>query len=225
MTDALKLIVKEEEKPCSRCKKIFKVSEDNFYKQKTRNKKYGEHYILTGNCKKCASELAMQYAKNNPEKHRRAQKKYSSTPRRRELRNAGFKKWREEGKQKEYYEANKDKFKEYRLRHDKKRHILTKREWTDCKNYFDNSCAYCGVTEIRAKEMYGNLLHKEHLINDEKNDLSNCVPSCKKCNVEKDRFEFEYWYLNRCFEYNKDRHERINRWINQDYKKYIDKIS
>lgn len=42
---------------------------------------------------------------------------------------------------------------------------LTETEWRNCKEYFNNECAYCGRTEDENLEIYGKLLIREHVEN------------------------------------------------------------
>ena len=53
------------------------------------------------------------------------------------------------------------------------------------------------------------------------NDLSNCVPSCKQCNSQKHTDSLEEWYNEDNIKYSKRRFNRIHKWLDGDYKKYI----
>lgn len=217
----LKLIVTDKFKECSVCKITFEATEENFYKQKSKNKEYGEHYKLTGECKKCRKEKTTKYQKEHGEMHRASQRKYSMTEAGRKTRKRSLGNWRSKGLQRIYYLNNKDRFKKYKDKHGHKKHNISKEEWNSCKAYFSFKCAYCGISEQLAKELYGHNLHKEHVINDGENDLRNCVPSCKKCNTEKNELEFEFWYIERCEGYSIERLEKVREWINYDYKAFI----
>jgi hypothetical protein len=65
---------------------------------------------------------------------------------------------------------------------------LTRKEWKDCKKYFDNKCAYCGETKPLAKD---------HFVPVAKNggyEKSNIIPACKNCNSSKNKADFYVWY-------------------------------
>ena len=111
-----------------------------------------------------------------------------------------------------YYAENTDKFYEklarwqkenpersnyYRQK--KRHHTINKEEWESCKNYFNHSCAYCGLPIDehinRIKDGFRlEDLHREHVDDQGVNDLSNCVCSCKSCNSEKGSYGFDDWY-------------------------------
>ncbi len=58
-------------------------------------------------------------------------------------------------------------------------HDLTMVQWIETLEYFHNSCAYCGG----AFEVIEHYLPCEI----EGTTVSNCVPSCKRCNYQKDK--------------------------------------
>jgi HNH endonuclease len=121
---------------------------------------------------------------------------------------------------KEYYYENREKFMEYRSKRANKIHDIDKNEWEACKDYFDNSCAYCGLTEEKAKEMQGQYLHKEHVDHEGLNDLSNCVPVCKSCNSSKRDYHVDEWYNENNANFTKERLELIKHWLDTDHLKY-----
>jgi 5-methylcytosine-specific restriction endonuclease McrA len=126
------------------------------------------------------------------------------------------------GKFKEWQQNNKEKLKEYSIiRNQNKKHNIPKREWNNCKIFFENSCCYCGITEKEHRKLYGQDFHKDHFINDGPNDLSNCVPACKSCNSEKLKQDFFDWYNDNNSKYNYERFIKIVNWIENEYKKYI----
>jgi hypothetical protein len=130
---------------------------------------------------------------------------------------------REKGYTKQYYENHKERFKEYSENH--KNHDITKLQWEHCKNYFDNCCAYCGLSldkhwiKFNGETRLGDF-HKDHLYNDDNNQINNCVPACKKCNSMKWVFDFEEWYKKQEF-YTDERYNKILKWINEDSFKYM----
>lgn len=90
-----------------------------------------------------------------------------------------------------------------------------------CLEYFNNCCAYCGMTLEEHKDKYNQNLHKEHVTSCGRNDLKNCVPSCKVCNSEKSTTSFNDWYNIKNIKYSKDRYMKICKWIKEDCKLYI----
>jgi hypothetical protein len=62
--------------------------------------------------------------------------------------------------------------------------------------------------------------HKEHVLHDGANDLSNCIPSCKTCNSSKHTENLEVWYTKDKSIFSKDRLNRIHKWLNEDWKLY-----
>jgi hypothetical protein len=129
-----------------------------------------------------------------------------------------------------HYQENHDKWikehpeksKKYAKIH--RKHNITNQEWKQCKKYFSNQCAYCG---LQLSEHYVNYngqmklfdFDKEHVYHTGENDLSNCVPSCRICNVNKYQFNVEEWYKEQSY-YSEERLNKINTWINNDYKIY-----
>jgi len=59
-------------------------------------------------------------------------------------------------------------------------------------------------------------LHKEHIDDNGKDDLSNCIPSCKSCNSSKWKFDFEDWYKKQKF-FTEERYNKIIKWLKEDY--------
>lgn len=179
-------------------------------------------------CKKCSRKKADIWIKNNPYKYEINYKRYNANPPEQTvIRNRlNGKRQRENGYQKEYRKTHKDKMNQYSQNRQHKNHKITKEEWKDCKEYFNNQCAYCGLPIEEHYNTYkGKLIltdfHKEHVDDDGASDLSNCIPSCKNCNSQKWKFEFKEWYNSSNIIYNKDRKSRILKWLNEDYKKYI----
>ena len=135
---------------------------------------------------------------------------------------------RESGYTKQYYQKNKDYFYNYhKNRRMNKNHRISKAEWQLCKDYFNNSCAYCGLHQEEhfikyGGEMKNTDLHKEHVNHEGSNEINNCVPACQKCNSNKWSFKLEEWYP--AYEkYSAERLEKIYNWINGDYKIFKDK--
>ena len=63
--------------------------------------------------------------------------------------------------------------------------------------------------------------HKEHVVDEGKNDLRNCIPSCNKCNSQKNTNSLNNWYNITNPNYTYERYCKIYQWIRYDHKKYI----
>lgn len=187
---------------------------DNFYKQRKSSKTKGEWIYYNPECKECTKKKSTLWRKDprNRESYLESQKKRNKNFIY-EMRLNGSKR-RAEGKHKEWQKLNKDKIKKYNLyRSMHKEHIISEEEWEQCKEFFNYSCAYCGMDEYFAIETYGNELHKEHVDHGGANDISNCVPACKQCNSKKWKFELNDWYNEGNPIYSKVRYNKIVKWL------------
>ena len=148
----------------------------------------------------------------------------------------------EENKQrnKEYYKNNnviiKEKVKKYsltpkgkeidRVSSERRRTLkkqlpatFTLKQWNECKEYFNHSCAYCGKPMKR--------LEQEHFIPLNKGGeytKNNILPSCKSCNSSKHAQNFFTWYSRQAF-YSKEREEKILKYLNYNKNKRIQQLS
>jgi 5-methylcytosine-specific restriction endonuclease McrA len=216
-----KIIDNVKYKYCLECGQYYPMNTEFFYKNKS-NKKDGFNTY----CIKCTFARAERWVKNNPEKYKLQMKRKvaNKTDIQRQRSRDAAKKNRLEGYQKKWRQENKDKVRKYNFyRMMNKVHNISKTEWENCKRYFDYSCAYCGISEDEAKKRYGQKLHKEHVDHDGANDLSNCVPACRSCNSQKWKYEFEQWYNENNEKYTKERYLKIKKWLESDYKTYIEK--
>jgi len=195
-------------KTCTKCGKTKDVSE--FYHQNGKP---------VADCKECRKRYVTEWLKRNPERQRQHRLKRNVSERGR----AAFKRVNnrryKEGYMREYAKNNKEKFEQYIEKRKHKKHTLTKHEWIACKHYFNNACAYCGMSEQLAIEHYGQRLHKEHVDHDGANDLSNCIPACRSCNSSKWESELTSWYPSKPF-FSTERYELILTWLHQDWAKY-----
>lgn len=126
----------------------------------------------------------------------------------------------ERGNLRRWQEKNKDKIKKYnQKRKTHKIHQITTEEWNECKKYFNNECAYCGLPAsdhyVKYKDQYIlSDLHKEHVDHNGANDISNCIPSCKSCNSSKHTFTLSEWYNETSNpNFTNERLEKILKWI------------
>lgn len=177
--------------------------------------------------KKCTSIKAGKWAKENRESKLASDRKYQAKPERRKYTKEKMKEYVNEGRYKKWQQNNKDKIKNYnKQREMNKKHDISKKEWEKCKEYFNYKCAYCNLPiEEHFNVFRGELrltdFHKEHVDYHGSNDLSNCVPSYKKCNSSKHTSKLEDWYNSGSKIYSKRRLNKICKWLNGDYKKYI----
>lgn len=98
-------------------------------------------------------------------------------------------------------------------------HNLKLEEWLDIKHVFNNSCAYCGMTEKEHEKHYGEKLHQEHFIPLTKGggyEKGNIIPSCRSCNCSKNNTNFIEWYKN-YKHHDSDREMKILNYISEKH--------
>jgi hypothetical protein len=203
------------------------ATDEYFYKIKRTNKKLGEHYVLSSWCKQCYISKSLKNYENNKEHGKEVRKEWKRKNRISE--GEKDRKWYRENKKhrqeyfKTYQKLNKNYFNEYTKLRASKNHIISNQEWTSCKQYFNSSCAYCGLTETEHKLIHNKQLHREHVDPNGANDLSNCVPSCQSCNSEKHIYSFDDWYNNSNQKFSQERKEKIIKWLKEDYLKFYER--
>lgn len=152
-----------EEKKCADCNQWFIMNSENFGKDKKQKdglnarckdckKKYSHENYLKNKEKRI--QQALQWRKNNPEKARLQYQKVNHTEKGKLKRRKTEQKRRELGKVLEWQRNNKDKMQKYTKNRQHKNHNITKEEWNSCKEYFYNSCAYCGLSIEEHYRMY-----------------------------------------------------------------------
>jgi hypothetical protein len=179
-------------------------------------------------CKQCTMEKSYLYQYENTEqylkKHRAYDRNtYHTVPGMKEKRSLHGQKKRDSGYEILWRKNNKDKIKQYGDKYKTKAHKITKKEWDSCLEYFNNTCAYCGMTLEDHKEKFNQQFHKEHVSDCGRNDLKNCIPSCKSCNSKKHTTSFNDWYSPKNEIYSKERYSKICKWIKEDCKLYLHK--
>jgi len=209
----------EDLKECSICHLPFPRNKDYFYENKS-NKSDGLYPF----CKSCCIKKSRKWRIENLTKEDLSEinRVQNSRPERKVRNQKCWTARRIAGYPKEYYDKNKEKFENYRNKWNQKRHTISKKEWTLCKEYFRNSCAYCGLVIENHRKLYNQDFHREHVDDDGASDLSNCVPSCKNCNSQKWKFELDIWYNKENVNFKIERYNRISKWIQEDYKNYLD---
>lgn len=197
---------------CNKCKEEKELNEYYFDIKKRAN---GDEYTYYRTyCKECYKDAANKWKRENPEARAVIQKRSNDLPHRKEIVREMNKIARDEGRYREWQRVNKNKTKGYREnRVQNKAHDIAECEWEECKDFFDYSCAYCGMDEYFAKEIYKQQLHKEHVEHDGVNDITNCVPSCKSCNGSKWELDLNDWYNSDNEIYSEDRYKRIIEWL------------
>lgn len=203
------------------CKKCKKEYDKKHYQENKEH--YAEYYEEN---KEEISERKRKHRQENKEKYReydrehyQENKKYYSE--------YGEKRYQENREYyRKYYQENKEKIIEYdrnyrlenpevsRMIEQRRRarmaelpHTLTVEEWEEALEYFDYSCAYCGVSE--------EILHQEHVIPVVKGGgytADNIIPACKSCNSSKHARDMEEWYSEQEF-FNIERLLLLNEWI------------
>lgn len=206
-------------KKCYKCGEVKELNELNFAKKNTGKDGFDSQ------CKECKREYDLARYKKKRTDILKDKKEY-------------YQENKEELKEKtlNYYHNNTEKCKEdnskwqkknptkRRLTNAKSRTLeygaestLTETEWNEISQYFDNSCAYCGMTEKESLEVYDELLHHEHvipLINGGAYSFGNIVPSCRSCNSSKMNHDFYDWYPNSEV-YSKEREKKIIKYIHK----------
>lgn len=200
-------------KQCSICEEWFPCTIEHFYKHDKNLKDKLSPY-----CKTCEKAKNTKWTKNNIDKHTICRKNDYIKSRDKYLQHAN--KQKESGYMKEWRKNNTDKTKQYKEKYSNKKHKIKKKEWLGCKEYFNNTCAYCGMTQEEHYSKFKTDFHKEHVDCDGSDDLSNCVPSCKSCNCSKHTEKLEDWYTKDKDFFSRKRLNKIHKWINKDYKLY-----
>lgn len=80
---------------------------------------------------------------------------------------------------------------------------------------FNNSCAYCGMSEEEHFKIYNSPLHQEHFIPLSKGGaytIDNIIPACKSCNCSKSIKDFFKWYPT-YIHYNSERERFILKYL------------
>lgn len=212
--------MENNQKQCNICKKVKQITE--FYATKNKKSDGSEYIYYLPYCKECNKEKNRKWAIDNPEKIAEKRRRENITRRdyisqhkkdNREMYSTFLRNWQRN---------NKDKVKKsIDKRKQNKTYNINSKEWDSCKKYFNYCCAYCGISEIEAKKQQGQNLHKEHVDTEGANDLSNCVPACRKCNSSKWMHKLEDWYNEANNNYTYERLEKINKWLTEDYLNYI----
>lgn len=186
---------------CIKCHQKKELNTENFYKKSSSKRGFESQ------CKECRSISDKKKYQKKKDKILLQKKQYYER-----------KKDKIKERQKEYYQSNVEKCKKSSKKWDKdnptRRRLinaksrtlkhgsdstLTEGDWLQIKKLFDNSCAYCGMSEAKHFEIFDEKLHHEHVIplTDGGNyEFGNVVPSCRSCNSSKANHDFKEWYPN-----------------------------
>lgn len=210
---------------CTKCFEWLPCTGDYFHKN-AKNKKDG----LNPYCRICHINKIKKYIKDNPNKKKKwdykdfekpERKVYFKELTRKRLDNGKYKAWQQSENGKISAKKNQDKRKH-------KKHEISKYEWISCKEYFNNSCAYCGLPISQNIKNYkgepkNRDFDKEHFDDNGANDLSNCVPSCHWCNSEKKSKCVDEWYNKDNPKFDVKRKQKIFQWLIEGHKEHIRK--
>jgi 5-methylcytosine-specific restriction endonuclease McrA len=196
---------------CKKCKKNY--DKEYVLKNKEKTNLWKNNYRLK-NIKK-ENEKCKLYREKNKEKIALYAYKYSNIPENKErknyLRKLKYKTPNQEIKHELYLKdkAN-SKIRMQKYRSNKKQVFsnFNKKDWENCKNHFNNKCAYCGSDGV---------LHQEHFVPLSKGGeytVENIIPACKRCNSSKSNNSFEIWYIKQPY-YNKESENKILRYLNR----------
>lgn len=218
-----------EYKLCSDCNDWHPMTEKHFYKNKSSKDGFNPY------CKEATKKRSRGWAVDNKQQNKETRAGWYQENKERLLEKQKL--LDEKNKeQKEIYsqqyrksEHGKKKYHEYGInRRIQKKHEISDYEWLKCKEYFNNSCAYCSLHVDNHYKKYAGVLklidlNKEHVDDEGANDLSNCVPSCHSCNSKKRTKDFDEWYSESNKNYTKKRYNKVIQWLENDYKLYIEK--
>lgn len=215
-----------KERRCTKCKEWKPETIEYFYMKNKSKPEKG----FQSECKECSKKASIKRLYDNLETELEKKRKWKEENRNKNLgyMRKFYKENKEERKDylKGWFEDHPGKEKEYTSRH--RKHDITTTEWKNCKDYFNNSCAYCGLpAEEHFAERNNNIfnmdLHKEHVDDDGANDLRNCVPSCGSCNSTKNLKTLDELFESKFIEkFTQERYNKIIQWLEKDHKKYME---
>jgi HNH endonuclease len=214
-------------KKCNDCNEQYPTTTEYFYKNKSSRDGLNPY------CKECTKKRSRKWAVSNQEQFKETRAEWYQDNKDRLLEKQKLLDEKNKEQKEIYYRSyqksahGKDKFKQYGINRKSKNHNISIDEWSSCKEYFNNECAYCGLNIENHKKRYAGVLkqidfNREHVDDEGANDLSNCVPSCHSCNSKKRTQDFDHWYNDDNQNYTKERYGKIVKWLENDYKLYIE---
>jgi len=213
-----KLTPRDGFKFCNKCGEEKPNTNEYFYKSK--------YYTdgLSTTCKICATEYRQQYNAEHKEQNIERAKLYRQAHREQHrLYNYEYYKKHpmSEEKKRELYKRRKAYVKIYdqthkeemRIRNQKRRakkkqlpSSLTKKQWLEIKERFDNKCCYCGEEKTLTQD------HFIPFVNGGEYTLNNILPACAWCNYSKGGRDFFDWYPKQEF-YDKKREKALLKFL------------
>jgi 5-methylcytosine-specific restriction endonuclease McrA len=211
-------------KKCTTCFEDIPFNNMYFYEEK-RNKSG-----LKGRCKRCfnkdVSSRERVYTEEQKIKERENAKKRVNRNKQRYL-----EKW------KEYKESNRDKIsiqkseyakrecvkkrmkelrrtkKYWKTRNERRKSLkiynYTMQDFKHACDYFDNVCAYCGISKYLCMD------HVIPLSKGGTSEIKNILPSCVSCNCRKHTQEMDSWYKKQKT-FSQEKYEKIKTFINNN---------
>lgn len=178
---------------------VYKKNRARVEKNKDKVKEYMKEYHRQyhQDNKEVLLEKQRKYREENAEMVKAKQQAYYQQNRDRYLENGKI--WRANNPDKvaemrrNWAKDNQDKLREYRQnRRARMKDLvadLTLEQWETTKEYFNNSCAYCGTSE--------EALCQDHfvpVVDGGGYTMSNIIPACQYCNSSKHDKSFFDWY-------------------------------
>lgn len=182
--------------------------------QKRKNKDGTEFEYPFTECKECHCKRTRERFQKDPEKRKEQLHKYYISEKGRKLYRENDARMRADGTRKKWEDNNRDKIRQYNADRRHKNHKITNEELELMYEYFNSSCAYCGMTEDEHYSLHKQKLHKEHVNHNGSNGIENCVPACRPCNSSKSDRDFEEWYREREY-FTEERYNKIIDWLNK----------
>ena len=114
-----------------------------------------------------------------------------------------------------YKDRNKYNFEKRRTMRNNLLSDLTQYEWKETLLYFNNKCAYCGISEEECFKNYHKFLSQDHILALSKGGgftKNNIVPACPSCNSSKNNMSIEDFY-NKSSTFTIEMYEKIKNFI------------
>lgn len=184
-----------------------------FYSRKAFNKEKGDYIYYNPECKECRKEKSINWRLENREAWLESNKRTNKKPEKKSMVKKAMTERRNEGKAREWQQNNKDKVKGYQDDRKHMIHKISKKEWIICKNFFNNSCAYCELSELEHYKLFNEQLQKDHVDPVGSNKIDNCVPACRRCNPSKSNTVIVDWYNDLNPNFTTKRMDKILYWL------------
>lgn len=222
-------------KICSKCKEEKPATSEYYYKSKHNKggldsqckecrKTYRENYLSIN--KEHVYKNKKAWISKNKEKYKLQRKKDNAKYilKNRDKRNEYNKRWAREHRdimnknQLLYLKTEKGKITEKKRQYKRRcaKGSFTYEQWEDCKNFFDNKCAYTGVS---LTEETSTIDHIVPISKTGSNNIWNICPSINYANFSKNNSNMEEWYKKQDY-YSEERLNKIYNWMQYSKEKY-----